>query len=130
MTTEKQTYRSGPYKSLYAQGVKSGNTLYIAGQVGVDPSGKPGADIIEQTRLAYQNIQHVLEQFSASASDIVDETWFITDMKGCMKNSDAVFAARAEFFGLQPDVAQTLVEVGALVMPQLQIEIKCIAHIG
>ena len=60
MTIEKQTYRSGPYKDLFAQGVKVGNTLYLAGQVGVDETGKPATDIVEQTKLAYANIGRVL----------------------------------------------------------------------
>ncbi len=129
MSTETNAYHSGPYKNLYAQGVKRGNTIYLAGQVGVGPDGKAGKDIVEQTRIAYENVKHVLAQFSATMDDIVEETWFVTDMKNCMGESEKVFGARAEFLGHKPAVAQTLVEVNALVMPALLLEIKCVAQL-
>ncbi len=80
MSIEKQIFRSGPYKDIFAQGVKVGNVLYLSGQVGVDASGKPGADITEQTKLAYANIRNVLAEFGATMANIVDETMFVTDM--------------------------------------------------
>lgn len=129
MSIEKQTFRSGPYKDIFAQGVKVGNIVYLAGQVGVDESGKPGADITEQTRLAYVNIRRVLAKFGATMGNIVDETMFVIDIAEVMSNADSVFAARADAYGEVPEVSQTLVQVSALVMPKLKLEIKCIAHL-
>ena len=129
MAISKQVYSAGPYNNIFAQAVKVGDTLYISGQVGVKPDGTPGANIIEQTQLAYANIQHVLKQFDATSQNIVDETWFATDMKDLMKQSDAVFATRGEFYGGSAEVCQTLVQVGALVMPELLLEIKCVAEL-
>jgi len=129
MSIEKQLYRSGPFKNLFAQGVKVGNVLYLAGQVGVDKSGAPGADITEQTQLAYANIERVLGEFNTTMSNVVDETWFVTDVNEVMSNSDSVFGARAEAYGEVPEVCQTLVQVSALVLPELKLEIKCIAHL-
>lgn len=129
MSIEKQLYRSGPFKNIFAQGVRVGDVLYLAGQVGVDKSGTAGADITEQTRLAYANIAWVLAEFDATLDNIVDETMFVTDISEVMSNSDSVFGARAEAYGGVPDVSQTLVQVSALVMPELKLEIKCIAHL-
>jgi enamine deaminase RidA (YjgF/YER057c/UK114 family) len=129
LTIEKQTYRSGPYKDLFAQGVKVGNVLYLAGQVGVDEAGKPATDIVEQTKLAYANIGRVLAKFDATMSNIVDETMFVTDIAEVMSNADSVFAVRNEAYAGTPEVCQTLVQVSGLVMPELKIEIKCIAHL-
>ena len=39
MTIEKKLHRSGPYADLFSQGVQVGNSLYLAGQVGMDDSG-------------------------------------------------------------------------------------------
>ena len=78
MTIEKQTYRSGPFKDIFAQGVKVGNALHLSGQVGIDASGTAGADIATQTKLAYENIRHVLLKFGATMNNIVDETMFVT----------------------------------------------------
>ena len=116
--------------NIYAQAIKVNDTLYISGQVGVKHDGTPGVDIVEQTQLAYGNIKHVLKQFSGNAHNIVDETWFTTDMKTLMTQSDAVFAIRGEFYGGAAQVCQTLVQVSGLVMPELLLEIKCIAKLG
>jgi enamine deaminase RidA (YjgF/YER057c/UK114 family) len=129
MSVEKQTYRSGPFKEVFAQGVKVGNVLYLAGQVGVDASGIAGADMTTQITLAYENIRRVLSKFDASLDHIVDETVFVTDMSELMANSDAVFGARAKAYGGIPEVCQTLVQVSALVLPELKLEIKCVAHL-
>ncbi len=129
MSIEKQTYRSGPFKEVFAQGVRVGNILYLAGQVGVDGKGNPGLDITEQTELAYENIRKVLEKFDATMDNIVDETMFVTDMTEVMSNSDAVFGARAKAYGGTPEVCQTLLQVSGLVLPALKLEIKCVAHL-
>lgn len=129
MTIEKQTVRSGPYKDIFAQAVKVDNVLYLSGQVGIDKSGAPGADITEQTRLTYANIRKVLAEFGATMDNIVDETMFVTNMEETMANAETVFAARAEAYGGVPQVCQTLVQVSALVLPQLKLEVKCIAHL-
>ncbi len=129
MSISKDVYSAGPFKSIFAQAVKVDNTLYISGQVGIKADGTPGADIVEQTQLAYANILKVLNQYGASAHNIVDETWFTTNMKDLMKQSDAVFSTRGEFYEGAAEVCQTVVEVNALVMPGLLLEIKCVAKL-
>ena len=129
MTISKQTYRSGPYKDLIANGVQVDNVLYLSGQVGIDAAGVVGDGIAEQARLAYVNIQEVLSKFGATMDNIVDETVFVTDMSEIMSNMESVYGHRAAAYGGLPEVCQTLVQVAALVMPELKIEIKCIAHL-
>ena len=128
MSISKQTFRSGPYKDIFAQVVKVDNVLYLSGQVGVDIGGTPGPDITEQTKLAYANIARVLSEFGATMNNIADETMFVTDVGDVMKNSESVFGARSEAYGGLPEVSLTLVQVVALDRPELKIEIKCIAH--
>lgn len=129
MSISKQTFRSGPYKDFFAQGVKVGNILYLAGQVGIDSEGKVPKNIVEQTKLAYTNINAVLKEFDASMDNIVDETIFVTDMSETMKNVEGIFGSRAHAYGGVPEVSQTLVQVVGLVSPEMKIEIKCIAHL-
>ena len=129
LSIEKQIFRSGPFKDVFAQGVKVGNILYLAGQVGIDDSGIPGADITAQTKLAYSNIHRVLLKFGATMDNIVDETMFVTDIGEIMSNAESIFGARSEAYGGVPEVSQTLVQVSALVLPKLKLEIKCIAHL-
>ncbi len=129
MDMEKKTFRSGPYKDFFAQGVQAGNVLYLAGQVGMDGSGAVSKDIVKQADQAYRNIREVLKEFGATMDNVVDETWFVTDISEIMANAEPIFSARAACYGGVPEVSQTLVQVSGLVMPELKIEIKCIAHL-
>ena len=129
MSIDKKLFRSGPYKDLFSQGVQVGNVLYLSGQVGVDDRGKAGEDITAQTTLAYASIKSVLSEFGASMENIVDETFFVTNMTEFMGSVEGVYSARAEAYGGTPEVSQTVVQVVALVQPKLKIEIKCVAHL-
>ena len=129
MGVSKQSFRSGPWKDLFAQGVRAGDVLYLAGQIGMDAAGTTGADLTEQTKIAYANIRDVLSEFGATMDNIVDETMFVTDVREVSANAESVFGARQEAYGGPPEVSQTLVQVGALALPDLKIEIKCIAHV-
>ena len=68
-----------------------------------------------------------LAQFGATMDNIVDETWFVTDVDDCMAQVEALFTERQRIYGKAPEVSQTLVQVAGLVDPSFKIEIKCIA---
>ena len=87
-------------------------------------------DLVAQVKLAYQNVAAVLAEFDADMDNIVDETWFVTDVNDCMAQVEALFTERHMIYGKAPEVSQTLVQVGALVDPALKIEIKCVAVLG
>ena len=129
MAIEKKSFRSGPFKDFIAQAVQVDNVLYISGQVGMDAEGNAPASFAEQTELAYQNVKEVLTEFGADMSNIVDETVFVTDMAGFMSEAGEVFKNRATAYGGEPEVTQTLIQITALVRPELKIEIKCVAHL-
>lgn len=59
--------------------------------------------------------------------DVVDETWFVTDLQDVMANLRTVFGVRDEVYGGEYDVTQTMIEVSGLVYPELLVEIKCVA---
>ena len=130
MTLDKKLFRNGPYADLFSQGVQVGNTLHIAGQVGTDASGKAPDSLVEQMKNAYQHVESVLKEFDCTMDNVVEETWFVTDMNECMTQVQELFAARQAIYGKPPEVAQTLVQVVALVDPSFKIEIKCVAITG
>ena len=66
-------------------------------------------------------------QIGDAASIAAEETWFVTDMHECMSQVEALFTARQMIYGKTPEVAQTVVQVVALVDPSFKIEIKCVA---
>ena len=127
MALDKKLFRNGPYADLFSQGVQVGNTLHMAGQVGTDASGKAPDSLVEQMKNAYQHVESVLKEFDCTMDNIVEETWFVTDMHECMTQVQELFAARQAIYGKPPEVAQTLVQVVALVDPSFKIEIKCVA---
>ena len=130
MALDKKLFRNGPYADLFSQGVQVGNTLHMAGQVGTDTNGKAPDSLVEQMKNAYQHVESVLKEFDCTMDNVVEETWFVTDMHECMTQVQELFAARQAIYGKPPEVAQTLVQVVALVDPSFKIEIKCVAITG
>ena len=130
MALHKKLFRNGPHADLFSQGVQVGNTLHMAGQVGTDASGKAPDSLVEQMKNAYQHVESVLKEFDCTMDNVVEETWFVTDMHECMTQVQDLFAARQAIYGKPPEVAQTLVQVVALVDPSFKIEIKCVAITG
>ena len=127
MAIEKKLFRDGPYADLFCQGVRVGDTLYMAGQVGTDASGAAPDDLVAQMKHAYAHVVSVLAEYGGTMDNVVDETWFVTDIADTMAKVGDLFAARAEIYGKKPEVSQTLVQVAGLVGPSFKIEIKCIA---
>ncbi|QSI31849.1 RidA family protein [Variovorax sp. RKNM96] len=132
MSATRKVVREGPFKKIIADGVKVGDTLYLSGQVSVTQDGQTvgAGDIAAQVRKAYGNVAKVLASFGATMADIVDETLFVTDIAGFLDKADALFGIRAEMFGGEPQVSQTLVEVSRLGSADWLIEIKCIARVA
>ena len=129
MAIEKKIFRSGPYADLFCQGVRVGDTLYMAGQVGTDENGSAPEDLVAQMKHAYAHVQSVLAEYGVTMDNVVDETWFVTDIDNTMAKVGDLFAARAEIYGKKPEVSQTLVQVAGLVDPSFKIEIKCVASL-
>jgi 2-iminobutanoate/2-iminopropanoate deaminase len=66
----------------YSQAVEANGTLYIAGQIPVDPSTGKIVDggIIEQTQQVMKNIAAILEEAGYSFENVVKSTCLLTDM--------------------------------------------------
>ena len=112
-------------KLQFSQAVQVGDTIWISGQVGMDETGMAGDGIEEQARLAFQNLQHVLEAAGSSLADIVELVSFHTSMNA-IRDFGKV---KAEFIPNNYP-AWTAVGVRELALPQLLVEIKATAVIG
>lgn len=68
----------GPYN----QSVKTGNLLFVSGQVAIKPATgeMANADIIEETHQVLQNIKSILAEAGMNFSNIVKTTIFLSDM--------------------------------------------------
>lgn len=109
----------------FSQGVRVGKTVWLAGQLGIGPDGKPGATIEEQTRFAFQNVARVLDAAGGSLADIVELiTYHIA-----MSDLPAVAAVKAEFIK-ENFPPWTAVGVTQLALPEMLVEVKATAVIG
>ena len=113
-------------KFRFSQGLKVGDTIYVSGQIALDPAGNVVGedDMLAQSRQTFANIRTVLDLAGATMRDVVKTTTFVTDI-----SRYAAFAkAREEAF---PDTipASTLVETSALVKPALLVEVEAVAVI-
>lgn len=112
----------------YSQAVKVGDTIYLSGQVSHDDKGEIVGinDMEAQMRQAYANIKKLLAEYGAGVDNIVDETWFVTDIEAAYA---AAVKCRKEIFCGIPMLANTLVQIERLAFPELMIEIKCVAKV-
>jgi reactive intermediate/imine deaminase len=94
----------------YSQAVKVGNTVYLSGQIGLDPSSMVLVDGIEaQIHRVFSNLKAVTEAAGGNMGDIVKLNIFLTDLT----NFAMVNTIMAEYF-TQPYPARAAVGVASL----------------
>jgi 2-iminobutanoate/2-iminopropanoate deaminase len=75
--TDRAPLAVGPY----SQAVEAGGTLYISGQLPIDPAtGLTPASVEEQTEQALKNVGAILEAAGYSYADVVKSTVLLSDM--------------------------------------------------
>ncbi len=113
---------------IMSQGVKvpAGHIVFASGQTARDATGAivGVGDIRAQTRQTLDNVKAVLEAAGATLEDIVKVQVFITNVE----HYADIHAVRSEYFKSDYP-ASTMVEVTALVHPDMLIEIDAIAVI-
>ena len=114
--TEKAPAAVGPY----SQAVEVNGTLYIAGQVPVDPERGVIVEggIIEQTRQVMLNIGAILDKAGYSYSDVVKSTCLLTDMAN-FKDMNGVYA---EFYPENQPARAAFSVVGLPLGAMIEIE--------
>ena len=115
-----------PPPGTFSRAIQVGNQLFVAGMTANGPSGVEGGDsMYEQTRAVFRKIQSLVEAAGGTMNDVVKMTGFITDIR----QRDDYLRARRDFFTADPP-ASTLVEITALALPGLLIEVEVMAIIG
>jgi enamine deaminase RidA (YjgF/YER057c/UK114 family) len=106
----------------YSRAVRIGPHIAVAGTTGSAPAAD-NSDIGAQTREALRRIEVALNQAGAVLSDVVRTRIYVTDISRWRE----VAAVHSEVFGdVRP--AATMVEVAALIAPELLVEIEADAY--
>ena len=110
-----------------SQGFRVGDLVIVSGQAAIDEHGGlvGVGDFDAQADQVFRNLQRVLEAGGSSLDRIVKVTIFLTDMA----NFPKIVELRGRWF-TEPYPADTIVEVSALALPELEIEIEAIAVAG
>jgi 2-iminobutanoate/2-iminopropanoate deaminase len=110
----------------YSQAIKSGELLFLSGQIPLDPAtGELVSGGIEiQTRRVLENLGQILKSAGGSLADVVKTTIYLVDL-GEFAAMNAVYAT----YFAAPAPARATVQVAAL--PKgAHIEIEAIARLG
>ncbi len=108
----------------YSAAIRSGDLLFVSGQVGSRSDGSPEPDFEAQVRLAFSNLEATLAAAGCTFDDIVDVTTFHTDPE---TQFPAVMTVKREVFAAPPFPNWTAVGVNWLA--GFAFEIKVIARI-
>lgn len=108
----------------YSAAIRSGDLLFVSGQVGSRGDGSPEPDFEAQVRLAFANLEATLKAGGCTFDDIVDVTTFHTDPEN---QFPTIMTVKSEVFSEQPYPNWTALGVNWLA--GFDFEIKVIARI-
>jgi enamine deaminase RidA (YjgF/YER057c/UK114 family) len=121
-----KTFSGTPWEPQvgYARAVQVGETVYVSGTTGTDPSGKvlaPG-DLYAQTVQAIRNIESALQRLGLGLEHVVRTRIYLTQID----RWEEAAKAHVEFFG-QVHPATSLIGISRLVDPEMLVEVEAIA---
>jgi enamine deaminase RidA (YjgF/YER057c/UK114 family) len=120
---DRHVYSGSPWEKqvAYSRARRVGDVVYVAGTTATAPDGTVvgAGDVFRQTQHALSKIAAALAECGASLSCVVRTRTFLVDVS---RFEDFARAHRAAFEGIDP--VATCVGVGALVRPDLLVEIE------
>lgn len=107
----------------YSQGIKTGNLLFLSGQIGIDPTIKKVVEggVEAQEKQIFKNIKALLQEAGTTMQNVVKVTVFLKDMAD-FKKVNEIYAQQFE----PPYPARSAVAVKELPL-SVDIEIEVIA---
>ncbi len=107
----------------YSRAVRIGNLIEASGTAPIHQGQVPApGDPYEQTRVVLRIIEEALARAGASLDDVIRTRIYVTDIR----HREAVGRAHGEVFGsIRP--ATTMVQVAALIHPDMLVEIEATA---
>ncbi len=110
----------------YSQAVRAGNTVYLSGQIPLDPASMQIVEggFAEQTHQVFKNMKAVCEAAGGSLSDIVKLNAYLTDL-----SNFATFNEVMSQYFTQPYPARAAVGVASLPRASL-VEAEAVMVLG
>jgi enamine deaminase RidA (YjgF/YER057c/UK114 family) len=120
----------------YEQAIEQDGVIYLSGQLShdmegkfvapapLDAAGRPSdfSNMEAQIRRTYENARHLLARYGATLDDVVEEVVYVMDMPSAFH---AAAKVRKEMYGKdRPQVANSIVAVSALALPEQLVEIS------
>lgn len=100
----------------YSQAVKAGNTIYMSGQIGLDPATMQMVDGIDaQIVRVFENLKAVAEAAGASLDDAVKFNIYLTDLANFAKVNETMAKYVAQPYPARAAVGVKELPRGALV---------------
>jgi 2-iminobutanoate/2-iminopropanoate deaminase len=123
VSTEPDPYE--PYR--ISQAMRVGDLLFVSGQAAIDEHGQlvGVGDFDAQAEQAFNNLEQVLKAGGSSLRDVAKVTIFLTDMS----NFPKIVELRGKWFS-EPYPADSIIQVTALALPELEIEIEAVAVVS
>lgn len=110
---------------VFSPSRRSGDLLFVSGQVPVDPNGKViEGGVREQAHAAFDRMIDVLGEHGAGPSDVVKVTYFLVDIADLPIVREVIRERLPD-----PKPASSLVQVAALVDDRFRLEIEAIASL-
>lgn len=109
----------------YCRAVRIGNTIEVSGTAPVRNGETVGDNAYEQTKVCLEIIKEAIEKAGGRIEDVIRTRMFVTDISQWV----AYGKAHGEVFGnIKP--ATSMVEVKALIDPEMMVEIEATAIIS
>lgn len=108
----------------YSPAVRSGDLLFVSGQVGARPDGSPEPDLAAEAQRAFDNLGEILRAGGCTFADVVDVTLFLVDPEATF---ETIWPVLGKNWGEAPYPPVTA--VGVTWLSGFRFEIKVVARI-
>jgi enamine deaminase RidA (YjgF/YER057c/UK114 family) len=109
----------------YSRAVRQGDLIFVTGTLGLEPDGRFGSTLKDQTRRALEIIVAAIEALGGKASDVVRTRMYVTDISRWREAGEV----HSEYFeSIRP--ATTMVQVAKLIDDKAMVEIEADAVVN